>query len=176
MAPWRLNVGCGDRPIDGFVNVDLFAARFADVLADGERLPFSDDSFDEVVTSHVLEHIPALPDHDGRDRFFVFADEIWRVLAPAGRWVLRVPHADGPSAHDDVTHRRFFTERSLAVLWDRTRDPMYLRRPWKLVEQHTTFYKPSKLRSDLPFMDRVLRLVQLGGPDEISVVVMKVGR
>jgi hypothetical protein len=54
----RLNVGCGNFPIEGYVNLDSHSPR-ADVLMD-----FFDyvkqqpgETFDEVLASHMLEHV-----------------------------------------------------------------------------------------------------------------------
>jgi SAM-dependent methyltransferase len=53
-----------------------------DVRADITRLPFAEESFDAILCSHVLEHIPA-------DR--VAMSEMSRVLAPDGDALIMVP-------------------------------------------------------------------------------------
>ena len=75
----RLNLGCGENPLSGFLNIDY---RGGDAYAIAERLPFKDRSFDFVYASHVLEHIVNL---DGAMR------EIHRVLTPGGILEIRVP-------------------------------------------------------------------------------------
>jgi predicted SAM-dependent methyltransferase len=50
-----LNLGCGDRLLDGYVNVDKFNKK-ADVIADAKFLPFKNNSFDIVDNCHVIEH------------------------------------------------------------------------------------------------------------------------
>jgi ubiquinone/menaquinone biosynthesis C-methylase UbiE len=62
-------------------------------VADAERLPYEDDSFDIVVGHAVLHHIPDL------DRAFA---EILRVLKPGGRFVF----AGEPTRHGDFVARR----------------------------------------------------------------------
>lgn len=57
-------------------------ALFALLAADALRLPFPADSFDAVICSEVLEHIP-----DWRGAL----DEIARVLRPGGRLCVSVP-------------------------------------------------------------------------------------
>jgi SAM-dependent methyltransferase len=72
----------------------------ADLHASGaENLPFADESFDCVTCIEVLEHIPA----DLRARSLA---EMRRVLRPAGRLALRVPHA-GVFAFLDSNNLRF---------------------------------------------------------------------
>jgi SAM-dependent methyltransferase len=53
---------------------------------DGPKLPFSDDSFDHVTCIEVIEHIPAAMRR-------ATVDEVWRVLRPGGRFILRCPHS-----------------------------------------------------------------------------------
>ena len=50
----KLNLGCGGYPLDGFTNVDAYPP--ADVVGDFLQMSFED--VDEVVMTHVLEHLP----------------------------------------------------------------------------------------------------------------------
>lgn len=74
--------------------VERDLARFPNVSVvqgDAQHLPFADDSFDHVVCSEVLEH---LPDDAAAVR------EIARVLKPGGTAVFTVPDADFPFTWD----------------------------------------------------------------------------
>jgi ubiquinone/menaquinone biosynthesis C-methylase UbiE len=62
-------------------------------VADAERLPYDDDTFDIVIGHAVLHHIPDL------DTAF---SEILRVLKPSGRFVF----AGEPTRHGDIVARR----------------------------------------------------------------------
>lgn len=53
------------------------------VGADAERLPFADGTFDVVVSSDVIEHLPDVEAH---------VAEVARVLAPEGRYYLKTPN------------------------------------------------------------------------------------
>jgi SAM-dependent methyltransferase len=64
----------------GFAGATLTAPL---VRAEGERLPFEDDSFDGVVCSLVIEHTEDVD---------AVLDEVARVLAPGGRFLLLVNH------------------------------------------------------------------------------------
>ena len=66
---------------------------------EGGRLPFPDSAFDCVTCIEVIEHIPA-------DRRAATLQEIFRVLAPGGRLVLRCPHR-GVFAWMDSNNIRF---------------------------------------------------------------------
>jgi SAM-dependent methyltransferase len=64
------------------VTVDLEGGANVQVTADARDLPFGDDSFDAVLCSHVLEHIPQDVD---------VAHELARVLIDGGRALIQVP-------------------------------------------------------------------------------------
>lgn len=64
------------------------------VLGDAERLPFADESFDGVLMSEVLEH---LPDDAGA------LAEVRRVLKPGGVLAVSVPHARYPFWWDPIS-------------------------------------------------------------------------
>lgn len=51
-------------------------------VGDAGRLPFADNSFDAVICSEVLEHLPDVP---------LALSEIGRVLKPGGKFALSVP-------------------------------------------------------------------------------------
>jgi SAM-dependent methyltransferase len=68
----------GEQGVDGFVR------------ADAARLPFSDASFDAVISNHSLEHVDDLAD---------VLDEIRRVVRPNGSLYVAVPDASTFSDH-----------------------------------------------------------------------------
>lgn len=53
--PLRLNLGCGAVKIDGFTGVDV--AGQPDIVSDIRNLPLPDDSVEEAISIHVIEHI-----------------------------------------------------------------------------------------------------------------------
>jgi predicted SAM-dependent methyltransferase len=79
----KCNLGCGDTILEGWVNVDKFNPR-ADIKADVLDLPFADGIFDEVILSHVIEHIPY------RKHLFLL-DEIHRVMEYGGKLSIGFP-------------------------------------------------------------------------------------
>jgi SAM-dependent methyltransferase len=91
----RLNLGSGNEPLPGFVNVDMRPVPGVQVVGDVTRLPFGDGSAEEVVASSLLEHF--------RDPYSVL-DEVHRVLAPGGRFMMRVPTPWSQSGLLDTTH------------------------------------------------------------------------
>jgi SAM-dependent methyltransferase len=94
-SPLRLNLGSGNRPLAGFVNVDSRPLSTVDVVADVRSLPFSDNSAVEIEASSLLEHFA--------DPYAVL-DEIHRVLAPQGVLRVRVPSPWAQAGFLDSSH------------------------------------------------------------------------
>lgn len=80
-----LNLGCGQRFHSEWINVD-FISKGKGVIAHDliQGIPFSDNSFDVVYHSHVLEHLPKQKAH-----FFI--KECYRVLSPEGILRIAIP-------------------------------------------------------------------------------------
>jgi SAM-dependent methyltransferase len=85
----RLNLGCGDKILPGYVNVDVVEARAGmkpDVICDLHDLaPFADATADEILSVHVVEHFWRW---EVRDVMREWA----RVLKPGGRMVIECPN------------------------------------------------------------------------------------
>ena len=60
----KLNLGSGSKILKGYVNVDKFQYYNPDVVHDLEKFPypFENNSVDEILLSHVLEHIGQNPE------------------------------------------------------------------------------------------------------------------
>lgn len=96
----KLNLGCGRDIRRGYVNLDLAKIPGLDVVADLEaRLPFPDDTFDEIFSSHVLEHVRDL---------IPLLGELARIGRPGAVLRIEVPHLSFFGAYTDPTHKRFF--------------------------------------------------------------------
>lgn len=109
-----LNLGCGDRPIEGAVNLDVYKREGVDIEHDLEKpLPFGDNEFDQVVALHILEHIKNLPQLMG---------EIHRVARQGARVLIEIPHFTNPTFYDDVTHVRPWTEKTADFLCEKRFD------------------------------------------------------
>ena len=100
----RLNLGCGRMILPGWVNVDIMPLPGVDVLADlnglaENPLPFGEDSVDEILCSHTIEHIQnVLP----------FMQDLHRVARAGARAVFKVPYGSSDAAFEDPTHVRAF--------------------------------------------------------------------
>jgi predicted SAM-dependent methyltransferase len=82
----RVNLGCGYKPLDGWLNLDMARGEQVDIvwnLLCG--LPFASDSCEVIFGEHVIEHV--LKTDAGR-----LLAECYRVLQPGG--VLRISTPD----------------------------------------------------------------------------------
>lgn len=108
----KLNLGCGQQHMEGYVNVDREPSMRPDLVMDMEQFPwpFESDSVDEVVASHVLEHVGAEP-----PVFIGIMKELYRVCRAGARVRIAVPHPRHDNFFDDPTHVRAVTPMTLAL-------------------------------------------------------------
>lgn len=85
----KLNLGCGDKILPGYVNVDVAPARAGrrpDVICDIRNLEvFPTNYADEILTVHVVEHFY-------RWEVELIVSEWVRVLKPGGKMVIECPN------------------------------------------------------------------------------------
>lgn len=92
----RLNLGCGNKRIDGFLGVDRYPCAGADIVADvAALLPFADSSVDSVWADNVIEHISDIP---------ALMSEVHRVCRHGADVTLITPHYTSISSWNDPTH------------------------------------------------------------------------
>ena len=101
-----LDLGSRERVRDDAICVDVTRAHGVDLVADGHRLPFPDETFAYVWCSAVLEHVP----EPAR-----VAQEIIRTLEPGGRAFIQVPFLEGVHSWPHDYYR--FTPNGLRVLF-----------------------------------------------------------
>jgi ubiquinone/menaquinone biosynthesis C-methylase UbiE len=84
-----LNLGCGDKILPGYVNVDIAESRRGarpDILCDLRNLaPFEDHYADEILSVHVVEHFY-------RWEVLDVLNEWMRVLKPGGTMYIECPN------------------------------------------------------------------------------------
>jgi predicted SAM-dependent methyltransferase len=56
--PRKIHLGCGDKRMPGFINIDTRPTSSTDLVCDMSSLPFEIDSLKIVYMCHSLEHIP----------------------------------------------------------------------------------------------------------------------
>jgi len=97
----KLNVGCGKDIKKDYINIDVVKLPGVDVVHNLNKFPwpFKDDKFDEILCSHVLEHVTD---------FERTIKEIHRILKKGGIVKITVPHFSGVGAWTCPQHKRAF--------------------------------------------------------------------
>ena len=114
-----LDVGCGQNKIPGAIGIDSNPRSHADVIHDlgAFPYPFNDNEFDEIVCTHVIEHVPDV---------MGFINELHRIAKAGGRLRIVTPHYSNPDWATDPTHRNHFNSYSFnCFVPSRTPFPFY---------------------------------------------------
>lgn len=150
-----LNLGAGNRPLDGAVNHDRRKHRVEiDIAWDLNKLPWpwEDGEFDWVHAMSVLEHL----DID----LLQSIDECWRILVSGGRLRVRVPYWRHETCWRDPTHRRGYTMDTFDIFDPTTKAgreyDFYTVCKWEVVERRYIYlsYDTSSIASSLEVVMR----------------------
>ena len=101
----KINLGGGMKKIKGWVNVDIRPFKEVDFVLNigNTKLPFNDNSIDEILCDNVYEHLDA-------DSLFFSIEECFRVLKPQGFLDVRVPKAGTRAFYIHPDHKTHFVE------------------------------------------------------------------
>ena len=149
MSDLRLNLGCGAKHLEGYINVDKFGNP--DVRLDLETFPWpwEDNSAIAIELLHVLEHLG-----QQTEVYLKIIQEIYRICKAGAKVHVRVPHHRHDDLLHDPTHVRAITPFGLSMFsqklnqeWQARGDAttplgLYLNVNFDLVE---TIYIPSEL-------------------------------
>jgi predicted SAM-dependent methyltransferase len=102
----RLNMGCGLKKIDGFVNADISPNVKPDKIVDFNQFPwpFADNEFDHIVAKDILEHLG-----ETSSDFIKVMKELYRISHNGAIWEVQSPHWRCDTAIDDPDHKRLIT-------------------------------------------------------------------
>lgn len=104
----KLNLGCGGDYKEGYINCDISSELKVDKIIDLEKpLPFENNSVDEIIIEHCLEHIKNL---------YPLLEEFQRICKRGAMIKIKVPYFSSESAFSTMTHIRFFTYTSFDIL------------------------------------------------------------
>jgi predicted SAM-dependent methyltransferase len=83
----KLEIGSGNKPMEGYLHFDIRSDVNADVVGDARKLPFKDAEFKEIFTRFFLEHL-------FRSDAKKALKEMHRVLEKNGRLEIIVPNIE----------------------------------------------------------------------------------
>lgn len=97
----KLNLGCGSKNLEGYINVDKFGNPDKKVDLELFPWPWKDNSVNEIVLSHVLEHLGK-----DSDTFLNIMKELYRISSKNTIIHINVPHPRSDAYLGDPTHVR----------------------------------------------------------------------
>lgn len=132
--PIKLDIGAGKSRREGFTSVDIVPPADIVVNLEHERLPFEDNSVDEIACYETLEHISHSRENpDGLDALIFVMNEMHRVLKPGCLLHGKVPGTDD-GAFADPTHQRYFRKSTFDYFSGaRPKNADYGIKPWKII-------------------------------------------
>jgi len=105
----KLNLGCGYNKVPGYINVDNNPLCEPDLIIDLEStLPWEDNSVDEIILNHVLEHLG-----QNTKIYFKIWQEFYRILKDGAKIMIAVPHHRHDNFFHDPTHVRAITPATI---------------------------------------------------------------
>jgi predicted SAM-dependent methyltransferase len=90
-------------PDNEWINLDATPGDHVDKVAFVPPIPLISNSFDHILASHFLEHVPDT---------IALMNECHRILKPGGTMEVYVPYAFHHAAYQDPTHVKFFVPES----------------------------------------------------------------
>jgi len=103
----KINLGCGGKKMDGYINCDLFKGPGIDEVFEMDNIPYKDGTISAIYSEHSLEHVPF-------NRAEGALREWNRVLAPGGELMLYMPDFDlccRSYINAPIEHSNFFQTR-----------------------------------------------------------------
>jgi hypothetical protein len=111
MTKRALDIGCGDKKIDGAIGLDVVGSTAADIVCDLTKFPWplDENSFEEIHLNNVIEHLPDV---------VRTMEEIHRVSMHEAIVHIRTPHFASLESWEDPTHVHHFAFDSFDYFCD----------------------------------------------------------
>tara|TARA_Y100001968_G_scaffold312020_1_gene334739 strand:- start:1493 stop:2062 length:570 start_codon:yes stop_codon:yes gene_type:complete len=110
MNSLKLNLGCGEKRIPGYINVDKYGTPDIKHNLESFPWPWETNSVSDILLIHVLEHL-------GQDieTYFGIFKEMYRICSHRAKIRIVVPHFRHNFFYDDPTHVRVVTPLGLQL-------------------------------------------------------------
>ena len=161
----KLNLGCGQQKIPGYLSVDKIKGEAIDICHDLNIFPypFPDNSVSEIIMDNVLEHL---------DDVIKVMEELYRISQAGAIIHIKVPYFKSNSAFTDPSHRHFFTETSFKYFQADHPLHFYTKAKFKIIKTKLINHKKYKdtkhfFRNLLPFK-KILNYFLFNIYDEID--------
>lgn len=134
----RLNLGCGNKKIEGWINLDSSKEVKPDKVHDLNKFPypFKDNEIDEVYADNVLEHL---------DNTVKVMEELWRISKNKAKITILVPLAPGYWSFTDPTHKQFFTFNTFDYFTKEHALNYYSKAKFRIIYKRIMFYRILKV-------------------------------
>jgi predicted SAM-dependent methyltransferase len=104
----KIHLGCGNNKKEGYLNCDISEEVNPDKIVDlNKELPFEDNSVDEIIIEHVMEHF-----HEP----LKIMKEFYRICKNGAIVKIKVPYFAHESAFSMLDHYHFFSWTSFDML------------------------------------------------------------
>ena len=103
----KLNLGCGNKKLAGYLNVDLYGNPDMRVDLRAFPWPWVNESVDEIYSRGLFEHLP---------EFMRSLRGCRRILQPQGKITMIVPHYDSPLECWPEQHLHRFSLHTFNIL------------------------------------------------------------
>lgn len=100
----KLNLGCGNKILENYINIDVVDYG-GNIIHDLNKIPypFEDNTFDEILASHILEHL---------NNFNQVINELYRIAKPGGIIKVFAPFFLNTKYFGDPDHKIPFSIRT----------------------------------------------------------------
>lgn len=85
--PIKFNIGCGRDQLDGYLGIDKYTTE-ADIREDFLEANLPEDCAEEILASHIIEHIP-------QHRAPEFIKKCYNILKETGKLIIETPDLEG---------------------------------------------------------------------------------
>jgi hypothetical protein len=105
-SPVKINLGCGFKKFDTFINVDISNTVKPDMVVDLNKTPWpwKEGEVDHIIAKDILEHLG-----NSANDFVDIIKEMYRISKNGALWEVQVPHWRCDIALDDPFHKRLIT-------------------------------------------------------------------